>query len=74
MQNNLEILCMLAKCQQNFHLPEHMKEGSPMYTYLIYPVTKFEPHFSRFQECHSTFYYVNSPKHISNLYLNIVQR
>jgi len=33
MQINLDFLCMLAECQQNFHLPEHMKEGSPTYTY-----------------------------------------
>jgi len=65
---------MLAVCQQKFHLPEHMKEGSHMYTYFLYFVTKFEPHFSRFLEYHSTFYYVKSPKHVSNLYLNIVQR
>jgi len=38
MQINLEFLCMLAECQQNFHLPEQMKEGSPMYTYFSYLV------------------------------------
>ena len=64
---------MLAECQQNFHLPEHMKEESPTYTFFLYPVTKFEPHFSCFLEYHSTFYYVMSPKQISNLYLSIVQ-
>jgi len=32
MQINLEFLCMLAECQQNCHLPEHMKEWSPTYT------------------------------------------
>ena len=39
MQINLEFMSMLAECQQNFHLPEHMKEGSHMYTYFSYPVT-----------------------------------
>jgi len=39
---------MLAECQQNFHLPEHMKEWSPTYTYFLYPVTKFEPSFFTF--------------------------
>jgi len=65
---------MLAEYSENFHLPEHMKDGSATYTYILYPVTKFESHFSCFLEYHSTFYYVNSPTHISNLYLNIVRR
>jgi len=39
MQINLEFMSVLAECQQNFHLPEHMKEWSPTYTYLSYPVT-----------------------------------
>jgi len=58
---------MLAECQQNFHLPEHMKEGSPTYTYFLYPVPKFEPHFSRFLEYHSTFYYVVFNTHIKSV-------
>jgi len=33
MQINLDFMSMLAECQQNFHLPEHMKEWSPTYTY-----------------------------------------
>jgi len=41
MQINLEFMSKLAECQQNFHLPEHMKEGSRMYTYFSYPVTSF---------------------------------
>jgi len=64
---NLGFLCMLAECQQNFRMPEHMKEGSPTYTYFLYPVTRFEPHFSRFLEYHSTFYYVKSPTHIKSV-------
>ena len=32
-------MSLLAECQQNFHLPEHVKEGSLMYTYFSYPVT-----------------------------------
>ena len=36
---NLEFVSMLADCQQNFHLPEQMKEWSPTYTYFSYLVT-----------------------------------
>jgi hypothetical protein len=39
MQINLEFMSVLAEFQQNFHLPEHMKEWSPTYTYFSYPVT-----------------------------------
>ena len=39
---------MLAECQQNFHLPEHMKEGPPMCTYFLYPVTKIWTPFFTF--------------------------
>jgi len=39
MQINLEFMSVLAECQQNFHLPERMKEGYHMYTYFSYPVT-----------------------------------
>ena len=67
MQFNLGFLCMLAECQQNLLLPKHMKEGSPTYTYFLYPVPKFEPHFSRFLEHHSTFYYVVSNTHIKSV-------
>jgi len=27
MQINLEFMSMLAECQQNFHMPEHMRNG-----------------------------------------------
>jgi len=39
MEINLEFMSMLAEFQQNFHIPEHMKEWSPTYTYFLYPIT-----------------------------------
>jgi len=68
---------MPAEYQQNFHLRQHMKEVSHMYAYyhiLQQIVTKFEPNFTCFLKYDSTFYYLKSPTHVSNLYLNIVQR
>jgi len=77
MQINWDVMSVPAECQQNFHLPQHMKEVSDMYTYFSYSATnctKFESHFTCFLEYDSTFYYVKSPAHMSNVYLNIVQR
>jgi hypothetical protein len=39
MQINLELMSVLAECQQNIHLPEHMKEECHMYTLFSYPAT-----------------------------------
>ena len=38
MQINLEFMSVLAEFEQNCHLPEHMKEWVPTYTYFLYPV------------------------------------
>ena len=38
MQINLEFMSVLAEFEQNCHLPEHMMEWVPTYTYFLYPV------------------------------------
>jgi len=71
MQINLDIMSMLAECQQNFHVPEHMKEGSDMYTYFSYPITNCD------KICTPFFIFSRGPFHVllckvSNLHMESV--
>ena len=41
-------MSVLAECQQNLHLPEHMKKWSPTYTCFLYPVRNSDKAWSPF--------------------------